>query len=881
MAAARIWNNAEGGSNTTTVTTANSGGNSGIKWQVVTIGTSSTLTYDNTHVAHGALAYKFVNAAATNSFVEWTTNFGTQTTFWGRVYLYITANPSNNITIFNAATTGTQRCGIVLDTNGKLNIADSAGGLTAIGTAVSTGAWVRVEFTFTINASTGSATINLYNTPNSFTSTDTVSVASKNFGGTTATQWNFGIVNSPTNSQTLWIDSINLNTDGFPGPDFLEQTATVSTSVANPITLAFPNNNTAGNMIVVSLSSGNSSSTGDFTNPTDTAGNSYIQIYNSRDSSLSGILGMWYAYNIKSGANTVSVANSNTDDVSVIIREYSGVTTSDPLDQTATVNIGAANPLVSNSTSTTSQAQEIIIGVYTDEWGSTNGDAAAANYNNFISSTVSASAYLAAQMDRIVDAIGTYNFSLTVTNNSGFLAGVATFKLASGVVPSSITYIPARIPNSYVGPMALRHNFRSPYLPEPIVNAPLTGWSAGLFGGKYFANAYFGDAWGSGAGIIDDLLISVSDAVTVSENLVTLISNLLINQSDSTISSESIKLLVTSFIQVSDSSTTSESINIVKVDIFNVSDSTTTSESVQLLVTSFINTSDSTTTSENTNIAEADQINVNDAITTSESLATALALLITVSDSTTTSENVVIVSDENPKTSDSITTSENVVIVIPILFINTSDSSSTSESIMLLDTDGIGVLDTTVTSENVQLLITNFISTFDSITTSENIKPEVNNFISISDNTVTSENMVIQAGGFGNATASDSTITSENVQLLTTSFINVNDNSTTSENISLLLINFINTSDSTTTSESIQRLLQSFIRTSDSITTSESIQFFENIIDLAAADSMQTSENVIINAPTLFTRTETLTMIVIHPNLTLTVPVITIDMVVE
>lgn len=170
------------------------------------------------------------------------------------------------------------------------------------------------------------------------------------------------------------------------------------------------------------------------------------------------------------------------------------------------------------------------------------------------------------------------------------------------------------------------------------------------------------------------------------------------------------------FNSVSDTSVTSESLAYYseQVDIH---------EQINLLVTGFVNVSDSTTTSEAITLPTVETLNVSDASTTSESI------------------NVTLV--DNVLVSDSITTNENIIVFTPLYFINVSDATTTSESLLLLDSDGIGVLDTTVTSESVSLVIIPLnVNVSDSSITSENVQMrQSDDSITVSDSVSTVDSL--------------------------------------------------------------------------------------------------------------------------------------------
>jgi len=103
-------NSAEGGSNGTTVTTGNSGGASGDAFDLVTIGTTGAITFDNAFAHAGSLAVN-VTSGGTGaiSYVEWSTAFNGGSSVvqvWFRAYVYITAKPANDVILFMWRNTG-------------------------------------------------------------------------------------------------------------------------------------------------------------------------------------------------------------------------------------------------------------------------------------------------------------------------------------------------------------------------------------------------------------------------------------------------------------------------------------------------------------------------------------------------------------------------------------------------------------------------------------------------------------------------------------------------------------------------------------------------------------------------------------------------------
>lgn len=203
-------NSAEGGSNGTTVTAANSGGASGDAFNSV-VGTP-TITFDNTQ-ALGALSYKVV-ASTTAQQVVW--SFTAVPQLYGRLYLYSSGAPSSATGLLRFTVGGSQTARIRYNADGTLTLADN-GNAAEVSTvaALPTNAWMRIEYQITFTPGTGTCDLRTYNDPNSTTPTENLSSASLN-ALTNCDTVQIGSFNSAT--WTGWLDGLNVNTVDFPGP---------------------------------------------------------------------------------------------------------------------------------------------------------------------------------------------------------------------------------------------------------------------------------------------------------------------------------------------------------------------------------------------------------------------------------------------------------------------------------------------------------------------------------------------------------------------------------------------------------------------------------------------------------------------------------------
>ena len=189
-----------------------------------------------------------------------------------------------------------------------------------------------------------------------------------------------------------------------------------STSVSG-VSASFSSNTTAGDTIIVTVSTVGPA----ISSVVDTQGNVYAQAVTVTGSAI------WYATNIKAGADTVT-ANFAASSLGLIyIHEYSGLATN-PLDQVSTqTGTGTA---VTSGAKTTTQANELIFG-----YASVN-HCAVGGGTGF---TVRQTAGCNMSEDMIVSSTGTYSATFTQNVSSGWEGLMATFKAAAA--PSGINYV--------------------------------------------------------------------------------------------------------------------------------------------------------------------------------------------------------------------------------------------------------------------------------------------------------------------------------------------------------------------------------------------------------------------------------------------------------
>src|SRR5713101_5208251 len=111
--------------------------------------------------------------------------------------------------------------------------------------------------------------------------------------------------------------------------------------------LSFTSANTAGDFIAVCVRAG---TVGEVFTVTDTMGNTYHPAAQSTQSGIS--LQIFYAENIKSGANTITVSDTALSTLRIAIFEYSGIATANSLDVTASAMGNSTSPSSGNATTT-------------------------------------------------------------------------------------------------------------------------------------------------------------------------------------------------------------------------------------------------------------------------------------------------------------------------------------------------------------------------------------------------------------------------------------------------------------------------------------------------------------------------------------------------
>jgi len=209
---------------------------------------------------------------------------------------------------------------------------------------------------------------------------------------------------------------------GSASPIAMVQSNAGERTGAASIPVSFLSGNTAGNLIVVLV---RMSSTSQTVTITDSAGNSYVDAVSQAQTSDGHQVHILYAKNIKAGANTVTATFSATNNHPwLAIYEYSGLSTTNPLDRTAHAQGSSASPN-SGASAITTNANELVF-------------AAAGFVNNYAGTATAGSGYTLQQQDTgtsravtettIVASTGTYAGTFTLSTSTNWSAVLATFQ---------------------------------------------------------------------------------------------------------------------------------------------------------------------------------------------------------------------------------------------------------------------------------------------------------------------------------------------------------------------------------------------------------------------------------------------------------------------
>ncbi len=223
--------------------------------------------------------------------------------------------------------------------------------------------------------------------------------------------------------------TINSLMSGGSGIGLVQANAVEGSGVSS-VTTAFPISNTAGNLILAFVRMSTSSET---VTLTDSAGNTYVQAATLTQNADGHQLHLFYAKNISgAAANTVTATFSWINNHPYLaIYEFKGLSTTNPLDQTATAQGNSSAPS-SGATPTTTSANELVFGGAGMASTYTGTQTAGSGFTMLENDTANSPA---ATEFMLATSMGSYTASLTLSNSPNWSFLIATFAAGGPVAP--------------------------------------------------------------------------------------------------------------------------------------------------------------------------------------------------------------------------------------------------------------------------------------------------------------------------------------------------------------------------------------------------------------------------------------------------------------
>ena len=156
---------------------------------------------------------------------------------------------------------------------------------------------------------------------------------------------------------------------------------------------------------------------------TDTQGNPYVLIGSQTWSPHSFVERLYYAKNIKGGADTATVMLSGSTTLEVFAYEYSGLDTASPLDTSATPHTGTAVTGTSGI-STTTNANDLLFALFHSD-----NDVTTTAGSGFTGRVLLGSILLAE--DQNVTSTGSYSATMGFSGNADYVGFLVAFKAAA------------------------------------------------------------------------------------------------------------------------------------------------------------------------------------------------------------------------------------------------------------------------------------------------------------------------------------------------------------------------------------------------------------------------------------------------------------------
>lgn len=249
---------------------------------------------------------------------------------------------------------------------------------------------------------------------------------------------------------------------------FVQQTTgSTITGTGSYASTAFSGSAVVGNTIyAIVTSDGNTAS--QVTGLSDNKGNTYtkdLEVVNAAQST-ERYMSIWRAPVTTGGASlavTVTYNAASSNNSGIVAQEWSNSGGTPTKDQTASnASTTATTAPTTNASGTTTVANELIIAGFVSN--STQASfTAGAGYSN--AGSIAVTNANVGMESKTVAATGTQTATATFGTSRAYGAGLVTY-FETVPVTAAASYQVTRIPNKRVGPMALRYNFRQPYVPS-------------------------------------------------------------------------------------------------------------------------------------------------------------------------------------------------------------------------------------------------------------------------------------------------------------------------------------------------------------------------------------------------------------------------------
>lgn len=192
------------------------------------------------------------------------------------------------------------------------------------------------------------------------------------------------------------------------------------------LSLVFGSNNTATNTVMVCVAITDSTQAlfrQEARPPTDTNSNIYYHIFDAGYNSTAGTGLRWYAaYNIASGANTITIQD-NGNEAGAIAYEVAGLPSYASFDKSTSQILTSNANFDSTSTATTSYSNEILLGGFS--YDVATAITAGTNYSN-VQYIANGGPYLSTE-ERIVSSTGVYNATASHAGLPSSISSIVTF----------------------------------------------------------------------------------------------------------------------------------------------------------------------------------------------------------------------------------------------------------------------------------------------------------------------------------------------------------------------------------------------------------------------------------------------------------------------